>query len=82
MHLETGFFHETGIPVIHTRREIPEAREIPEIWEIPGREKFEAIREGGNGNFPLNIPAEQGLVVSVGHPCSLREHCGAHQRAN
>ena len=27
------------------------------IREIPGREKFEAIREGGTGNFPLNIPA-------------------------
>ena len=25
------------------------------VREIPGREKFEAIREGGNGNFPLNI---------------------------
>ena len=38
-----------GIPVIPARREIPESR------EIPGREKFEAMREGGNGNFPLNI---------------------------
>ena len=27
------------------------------VREIPGREKLEAIREGGNGNFPLNIPA-------------------------
>ena len=26
------------------------------VGEIPGREKFEAIREGGNRNFPLNIP--------------------------
>ena len=26
------------------------------VREIPGREKFEAIWEGGNGNFPLNIP--------------------------
>ena len=25
------------------------------VREIPGREKFEAIQEGGNGNFPLNI---------------------------
>ena len=50
VHLETGIFHEMGIPVIPARREIPESR------EIPGREKFEAIREGGNGNFPLNIP--------------------------
>ena len=30
------------------------------VQEIPGREKFEAIREGGIGNFPLNIP---GLYV-------------------
>ena len=27
------------------------------VWELPGREKFEAIWEGGNGNFLLNIPA-------------------------
>ena len=54
VHLETGIFHGTGIPVIPARREIPEPREIP-VWEIPGRENFEAIREGGNGNFPLNI---------------------------
>ena len=27
------------------------------VRKIPGREKFEAIWEGGNGNFPLNIPA-------------------------
>ena len=26
------------------------------VWEILGREKFEAIREGGNRNFLLNIP--------------------------
>ena len=31
-------------------------REIPEAWQFPKREKFEAIREGGNGNFLLNIP--------------------------
>ena len=49
-----------GIPEIPARREIPEAREIPESREIPGRENFEAIREGGNGNFPLNIT---GVVV-------------------
>ena len=41
--------------MIPARREIPEAREIPESREFPGREKFEAMREGGNGNFPLNI---------------------------
>ena len=57
MHLETGIFHGTGIPMIPARREIPEAREIPESREFPGREKFEAMREGGNGNFPLNITA-------------------------
>ena len=50
-----GISHGTGIPVIPARREIPEAR------EIPGREKFEAIREGGNGNFPLNI-TEMGVI--------------------
>ena len=31
--------------------------EIPARRGIPGREKFEAIREGRNGNFPLKIPA-------------------------
>ena len=40
-----GIFHGMGIPMIPARR------------EIPGRERFEAIREGTNGNFPLNIPA-------------------------
>ena len=35
------------------------------VREIPGREKFEAIREGGNGNFPLNIPAP---VTPQGRP--------------
>ena len=25
------------------------------VWEIPGREISQASREGGNGNFPLNI---------------------------
>ena len=29
--------------------------------EIPGRGKFEAIWEGGNGDFPLNIPARSML---------------------
>ena len=55
-----GIFRGMGIPKIPAGREIPEAREIPESREIPGREKFEAIREGGNGNFPLNIPAHKG----------------------
>ena len=45
----------TGILVIPAGWEIPEAWEIPESREFPGREKFEAIREGGNGNFSLNI---------------------------
>ena len=64
VHLETGIFHGTGIPVIPARREIPEAREIPESQEFPGRENFEAIREGGNGNFPLNITglADQTMI--------------------
>ena len=26
------------------------------VREIPGRENFEAIQVGGNGNFALNIP--------------------------
>ena len=26
------------------------------VREIPGKGKFEVIREGGNRNFPLNIP--------------------------
>ena len=41
----------------------PNLRNFPEIsvHEIPGREKFEAIREGGNGNFPLNIPAPEAV---------------------
>ena len=39
------------------------------VREIPGREKFEAIREGGNGNFPLNIPAHEPLpsITGGGH---------------
>ena len=64
-----GIFRGTGIPVIPARREIPEAREIPEIREFPGNsrtensreEKFEVIREGGNGNFPLTIPGQEPL---------------------
>ena len=36
------------------------------IWEIPGREKFEATREGGNGNFSLNIPEVYCLILFVG----------------
>ena len=36
-------------------REFPVAREIPVVREIPGRDIFQASREGGFGNFPLNI---------------------------
>ena len=50
-----GISRGMGIPKIPAGWEIPEAREIP-VREIPGREKFEAIQEGGNGNFLLNIP--------------------------
>ena len=49
-----------GIFIIPAGWEIPEAQEIP-VREIPGREKFEAIQEGGNGKFTLNIP---GLRIS------------------
>ena len=54
-----GVFHGTGISMIPARREIP-------VRGIPGREKFEAIREGGNGNFPLNI---FGLAPIFAHIC-------------
>ena len=56
-------FHRTEIPMIPARREIPETQEFPgnlpgiPVRETPRREKFEAIREGRNGNFPLNITA-------------------------
>ena len=43
-------------------REFPIPREIPEIWEISGREISQASREGGNGNFPLNITGCSFLV--------------------
>ena len=49
MHLETGIFHGTGIPMIPARREIPEAREIPESREFPGNSRTGNSREG---NFP------------------------------
>ena len=74
---------------------IPARREIPKSWELSGREKFEAIWEGGNGNFPLNIPgpgesfhdgcSECRLVPGGGpadHPASHwgeASHAGAHQ---
>ena len=40
VHLETGVFHGTGIPVIPARRGIPKAREIPESWEFPGNSRM------------------------------------------
>ena len=46
VHLETGIFHGTGIPVISARREIPEAREIPESRESPGNSHTGNSREG------------------------------------
>ena len=44
---------------------------IPARREIPGREKFEAIQEGGNGNFPLNIPGRVVLVMGRVLPATL-----------
>ena len=35
------------------------------VQETPRREKFKAIREGGNGNFPLNIPATSWMLVNT-----------------
>ena len=35
------------------------------IWEMPGREKFEAIQVGGNGNFLLNIPGVETQNLGV-----------------
>ena len=35
------------------------------MQEIPRKGKFEDLREGGNGNFPLNIPASRCLVSAV-----------------
>ena len=60
-----------GIPVGREYPKFPQDGKFPKLGkfpnlgnfpgiavpEIPRREKFEAIREGGNGNFPLNIPA-------------------------
>ena len=57
VHLENeNFLWDGNFGEFPARRETPETREIPESREIPGREKLEAIREGGNRNFPLNIP--------------------------
>ena len=41
-----GVLHETGIPVIPARLEIPEAREIPESREFPGNSRTGNSREG------------------------------------
>ena len=67
---KTGISRGPGIHEIPAGREIPELGKFPNLGnfpgipvrEIPGREKFEAIRAGGNGNFPLNIPATWPLV--------------------
>ena len=48
---------------------IPENRELPLVREFPGREKFEGSREGGNGNFPLNIPALLANVLLADKSC-------------
>ena len=55
----------TGIPEIPVPRKFPKLGNFPNlrnfpgipVWETLGREIFEAIREGENGNFLLNIPA-------------------------
>ena len=39
-----------GIPKNPAGWGFPEAQEIPKSREFPGRESFEALREGGNGN--------------------------------
>ena len=62
---KTGISLETGIPKIPEDGKFPKLGKFPNlgnflgipVWKIPGRENFEAIQEGGNGNFPLNIPA-------------------------
>ena len=69
--------------MIPARREIPEARETPESREFPGREKFEAMREGGNGNFPLNntgvaVAAAQPAPDSVAAPHAVRDITDDH----
>ena len=64
-----GISHGMGIPKIPARQKFPKLGNFPGIlvWDIPGREKFETIREGGNGNFPLNIPGGRSL-----YRCSIR----------
>ena len=64
----------TGIPKISARREIP-------VWEISGREKFETIREGGNGNFPLNIPGASRAIYKQSYsPLSLFPSNASHSK--
>ena len=46
VHLETGIFHGTGIPVIPARQEIPEAREIPESRQSPRNSHTGNSQEG------------------------------------
>ena len=54
---KTGISLETGIPKIPEDGKFPKLGKFPGIpvREIPGREIFQASREGGFGNFPLNI---------------------------
>ena len=56
--------------------EVPETWEIPGSWEFPGREKFEAMRAGGNGNFPLNIPGALAAGSAPVDPCLPRDEAG------
>ena len=47
-----GIFHGTGIREASAGWENPKTREIHETREFPGKEKFEVIWAGGNGDFP------------------------------
>ena len=75
MHLENRNFPWDGNS--HDSRKTGNSRSsgIPESWEIPGREKFEATWEGGNRNFPLNIPAR--LVEKSSYGCKFAYSNGA-----
>ena len=57
--LQDGKFPKLGkFPILGKFPGIP-------TQEFPGREKFEAIWEGGNGNFPLNITVLHKLLRNV-----------------
>ena len=65
-----------GIQEIPARRETLHTREIPKSWESPRREKLEAIWEGGNGSFSLNIPGPTMLwLLAVALLLGLAEAC-------